>query len=244
MKRSLALVLVVLAMSGMVSVSRVAAGEPWDPRGPVHFVPNSQEFWDFSKNWTTNYGPAYRDTSTAPTNFLQCSSKFALCFHSGAEPLPCRLSEDGRFAKCTCTVMDGINYVLSTAILNYDVYLKTFWKCGDEGQNCTTTNDAPVCNYLDKGKLIPGAQIISTFDTSSTNTVQATIPPTPPLNCDGPFAGCMTAPCTLKKNGQAECSCPVFWGHFQLYGPNAQCDLAGDLVPSASYNPKHDPDVP
>jgi hypothetical protein len=252
MKQALVLVLVVLAMSAMTGVSPVAAGGPPGPggpggpggppgpKGPVHFVPNSQEFWDFSKNWTTNYGPAYRDTTTGPAEFVKCSGKFALCFHSGAEPMPCHMTKDGRFANCTCTVLDDTNYVLSTAILNYDVYLKTQQQCFEDGQDCTTTNVAPVCGYLDKGKLIPGAQIISTFDTSSTSTVQAT--PTPPLkNCDGPFAGCMTAPCTLKGHGQAECSCPVFWGHFQLYGSDARCDLAGDLVPSASYNPDLDP---
>ena len=236
MRSALAVVLVAVAMVGTVGVA--AAGSH------VHFVPNSQEFWDFSKNWTTNYGPAYRDTVTAPTDFLPCSGKFALCFTSGPEPLPCHMEPDGRFAKCTCTVLDDINFVLSTAILNYDVYLKTQKACFDNGQNCTGVNDAPVCSYLDKGKLIPWAQIISTFDKSATDTLQAIVPPNPPLNCDGPFAGCMTAPCTLKKHDQAECTCPVFWGHFQLYGPNAQCELRGDLIPSASYNPKHDPTVP
>ena len=54
----------------------------------------------------------------------------------------------------------------------------------------------------------------------------------------------MTAPCTFTKNGQAECTCPVFWGRFQLTGEDAACDLGGDLVPSASYTPRLDPDVP
>ena len=238
MRRALTMVLVALAMAGTVGVNGAVAG------GPDHFVPNSQEFWDFSRNWTTNYGPAYRDTVTAPTDFLKCSGKFALCFTSGPEPLPCRMSPDGRFAKCTCTVLDEDNFVLRTAILNYDVYLKTQEKCFDSGPDCTSTNEAPVCGYLDKGKLIPGAQIISTFDKSSTDTLQAAVLPNPPLNCNGPFAGCMTAPCKHKKHGEAECTCPVFWGNFQLYGQNAQCDLGGDLIPSASYNPKHDPTVP
>src|SRR5215831_2255697 len=70
----------------------------------THFVPNSQAFWDFSKNWTTNYGPAYRDTDLASTNFLPCTGQYALCFESGPEPLPCKLTADGRFANCKCVV--------------------------------------------------------------------------------------------------------------------------------------------
>ena len=89
------------------------------------FVPDSQVFWDNSLNWTTNYGPAYRDTLTKGSQFLACSSQFALCFHSGQYPLPCHLSPDGRSANCTCTVMNGSNYVLMTAILNSPIYLDT-----------------------------------------------------------------------------------------------------------------------
>src|SRR5664279_2073297 len=71
------------------------------------FVPDSQLFWDDSKNWTTNYGPAYRDTMIVPTQMLACTGQFALCFHSGPEPLPCTLSPDGRSADCKCIVMNS-----------------------------------------------------------------------------------------------------------------------------------------
>jgi hypothetical protein len=212
-----------------------------------HFVPNSQAFWDFSKNWTTNYGPAYRDTVEEASNFLACTGQFALCFHSGASPLPCKLTHDGRFANCTCTVPDSpTNYVLITAILNHDVYLETINVCGADGSNCPDADDAPVCKFLNKGQLIPGAELISTFDPSSTAAIQDALATesSDVKHCDGPFAGCMTAPCKLTKNGEAECSCPVFWGRFQLIGADAQCELGGDLVPSASYTPKLDPDVP
>ena len=87
----------------------------------VHFVPNSQTFWDFSKNWSTNYGPNYRDTLEQASNFLPCTGRYALCFASGPEPLPCKLRPDGRFADCKCTVRSGRNYVLITGILNYPV---------------------------------------------------------------------------------------------------------------------------
>lgn len=211
----------------------------------IHFVPNSQSFWDFSKNWTTNYGPAYRDTVLEPSNFLPCEGQFALCFHSGPEPLPCKLTHDGRFANCTCDVMDGENYVLETAILNYPVYRATIDACQDE--DCQVPNTAPVCKFLTNGKLIPGAQVISTYDPELTTNIRNEITaPTGLLkNCDGPFAGCMTAPCQPNKDGAtAQCLCPVFWGHFQLVGEDAECELGDDLVPSASYNPYLDPSVP
>jgi len=242
MKARLIVIVAVLGVLGAAGMDCAAAG------GNVHFVPNSFEFWDFSKNWTTNYGPAYRDTVESPTDFLACQGQFALCFHSGPEPLPCHMTEDGRFAKCTCKVENDTNYVLSTAILNRNVYEKTIEQCPDGNSSCPNPGDAPVCSYLPNGKLIPGADVISTYDTSTAATLQAAIVAPPGSGilqaCEGPCAGCMTAPCTLKKNGEAECTCPVFWGSFQLVGPNAQCSLGGDLVPSASYNPKHDPNVP
>jgi hypothetical protein len=52
-----------------------------------------------------------------------------------------------------------------------------------------------------------------------------------------PYAGCMTAPCKMTKSGYAECSCPIFWGIFQLAHAHAKCDLGDDLVWSASYDP-------
>src|SRR5262249_42586503 len=106
----------------------VTCGMPWAvtpenqaAAGPP-FVPNSQSFWDFSEHWRTNYGPAYGDPVLDRTNFLECTGQFALCFHSGPEPLPCKLTKDGRFANCTCDVKEGTNYVLNTAILNHSVY--------------------------------------------------------------------------------------------------------------------------
>jgi hypothetical protein len=249
MKAKLVHILVTCGILWAVTAGQAAAGPP---RGPSHFVPNSQAFWDFSQNWTTNYGPAYRDTVLAPSNFLPCTGQFALCFHSGAEPLPCRLSADGRFANCTCTVLSGPNFVLITAILNHPVYLATIAPdaCGPDGTGCETPDTAPVCEFLRDGNLIPGAQVISTYDPDSSQRIkdETTVltncpvhPSDPPL----PFAGCMTAPCKLNRGGTtAQCLCPVFWGRFQLVGEHAQCALGDDLVPSASYNPARDPTVP
>lgn len=243
MRVKLVLLLVACAALWVVTASRTVA----ELRKPTdHFVPNSQEFWDFPRHWTTNYGPAYRDTVEDSTNFLACTAQFAFCADSGAKPLPCKLSDDGRFANCTCLVEHGANFVVITAILNYGVYLDTIKVCGTNGASCTLPDEAPVCRFLKNGELIPGAELISTFDTTTVQSIGNAGKPTGPkvTNCDGPFAGCMTAPCQFTRNDQAECSCPVFWGRFQLFGDGAQCDLGPGLVPSASYHPKLDPDVP
>ena len=57
----------------------------------------------------------------------------------------------------------------------------------------------------------------------------------------GPYAGCMTAPCKMTASGYAQCSCPVFWGPFQVPQSNAQCALGNDLVWSGSYDPNGTP---
>lgn len=208
------------------------------------FVPNSPSFWANSKNWTSNYGPAYRDTVESPSQLLACSSQFALCFHSGADPLPCTISKNGSSAQCKCTVATETNYTLINAILNYPVYLATVQACGADGSSCTATNSAPVCALLDGGKLIPGAKVISTFDPGSQGDIVTAIQegPSAVTVCDkAPYAACMTAPCKLDKGGStATCKCPVFYGKFMLVGADAQCSLGGKLVPSASYIPELD----
>lgn len=204
------------------------------------FVPDWRPFWDDSRNWTTNYGPAYRDTIEAPSQMLGCSTQFALCFHSGADPYPCHLSPDGRSANCLCTVATQTNYTLLTAILNYPVYTATLNACGSNGAGCSQVGQAPVCSYLNGGALIPGANVLSTYDPESHNQLvkafasnEAAI-----TTCaKAPYAACMTAPCTLNSDGTANCKCPVFYGKFQLVGKHAECSLGGDLVPSASYIP-------
>ncbi len=208
------------------------------------FVPNSPSFWSNSKNWTSNYGPAFRDTVEIPSQMLPCSAKFALCFHSGAEPFPCTLSKDGSSAKCKCTVGTETNYTLINAILNYKVYTSTVTTCGADGSGCASTDSAPVCAPLNNGKLIPGANIISTYDPGSKSEILDAIEtgPSAVTTCPkAPYAACMTAPCKIDKGGAtATCKCPVFYGKFQLVGADATCALGGRLVPSASYIPALD----
>jgi hypothetical protein len=211
----------------------------------IHFVPNSQAFWDNSKNWTTNYGPAYRDTVERPDAFVKCSGRYALCFHSGAEPLPCRLTPGGRFANCTCTVEEGENWVLVSAILNYQVYLDTINACGPDLSLCAETNSAPVCKAINERRFIPGAPLISTFSPDVVASIKALLEGGASSDltvCPGkdPYAGCMTAPCWNTLSGEAKCSCPVFHGPFQLLGAGALCTLPFPLIPSASYSPALD----
>jgi hypothetical protein len=224
-----------------------ASASDWRYPWQIHFVPNSLAFWDFSKNWTTKDGPAYRDTVESPSNMVPCTGRYALCFESGPEPLPCELSKDGRFANCTCTIKEGINFVLITAILNYKVYRETIQVCGVDGSGCPADqpDKAPVCEAIRKKKFIPGADLISTFGPDNQSSI-ATALADPSSASDltvcpkGPYAGCMTAPCEKTKSGQAQCSCPVFWGVFQLHASGVQCTLDDDLVWSASYAPALD----
>ena len=210
------------------------------------FVPDSPAFWDNSANWTSNYGPAYRDTLQSPSQMLACSPQFALCFHSGPEPYPCHLSPDGRSANCKCMVLTKTNYALLTAILNYPVYLDTIALCGADGSLCAGVDQAPVCNYLKDGALIPGADVISTFDPDSHDSIVKALKGQQAVTVcpKAPYAACMTAPCQLNSDGTANCKCPVFNGKFQLVGAGAQCSLGGDLVPSAAYMPILDNQAP
>lgn len=204
------------------------------------FVPDSRSFWENSENWTTNYGPVFRDTVEVPAQMLGCSTQFALCFHSGAEPYPCTLSADGQSANCLCTVATSTNYTLINAILNYQVYNATVQACGADGSGCPNIGQAPVCSYLQGGTLIPGADVLSTYDPQSRLEILSFFTSSAPAYTEcvkAPYAACMTAPCLLNSDGTANCKCPVFYGNFQLVGKNAQCSPGTGLVPSASYVP-------
>jgi hypothetical protein len=210
----------------------------------VHFVPNTFRFWDDPRFFTTDQPPkpAYADVLIAPTGFLPCQGgPFALCYYSGpngspaSEDLSCTVTPDGRFANCRCyEIPYGTYFVNNTSILNYAVYLETLEACGEDGSGCSSPNSAPVCKYVNENKLIPGADVISTFsfDCVPTDGLGST-------SCtasDPPYAGCMTAPCQrTDEAGIVECSCPLFNGDYQVGLSNVSCDLGDDLVWSAAY---------
>jgi hypothetical protein len=212
--------------------------------GVVHFVPNSHAFWSNPSNWTTDFGPAYADITLTSSNFVPClGGPYALCYYSGPssgpEDLSCTLTPNGLYANCQCyDIPFGVYFVDINAILNHDEYLKTAAQCGADGSRCATLNSAPVCNSVNKGNLIPGSSIYSTFsfDCVPQNGLGLT-------NCsNAPYAGCMTAPCF--KTGQAgivRCSCPVFNGPYQVGQNDQACTLGDNLVWSAAYEPSATP---
>ncbi len=199
----------------------------------------------FNDTMTTDFGPAFADVILEPVNFLPCEGgPIALCYYSGPEAdvaglgleLPCVQTLDGTAANCECfEVSYGKYFVDINAILNLDVYNDTIEKCGKSGILCQTTNSAPVCTEINDGTFIPGTDMISTFSfgcvasegIGSTNCEDKTL-----------YAGCMTAPCTrTSEEGIVNCLCPTFDGPFQIGLNDQTCNLGGDLVWSAAYNP-------
>ncbi len=208
-----------------------------------HFVPNSYAFWSDPANWTTAYGPAYANILLEPTNFVPCrGGPFALCYYSGpssgTEDLSCKLTSDGKYANCQCfDIPYGVYFVDINAILNDTVYKSTIAQCGSDGSLCATPNSAPVCQSVNQGTLIPGADLFSTFsfDCVPSNGIGQT-------SCtSAPYVGCMTAPCFKTGNSTVQCSCPVFDGPYQIGQNDQTCSLGGDLVWSAAYAPPASP---
>jgi hypothetical protein len=197
---------------------------------------------------TTPYGPAWADITLQKSNFLQCKgASIALCYYSGPGPVtPCNLDGLG-IANCTCyAIPSGEPYLVDiNAILNLDVYLKTVAQCGKDGSKCQPTGsiEAPVCDAINKNKLIPGADLISAFSLYLEKQM-----PVNPTTCSTPaaYAGCMTAPCKLTgkvdpKTGLplVQCGCPTYTGPYQVGTQisQKQCELEGSYVWSAAYQP-------
>ncbi len=216
-----------------------------------------------------NDTPAYANIFTGPFNFLACNPpqgqgepfSYALCYYSGPNDptglsidnprLPCTLSSNGKVANCKCyklstdVVPPQIPYYVDIhAILNLQIYNETVDACGSEGIGCASFNGIipPVCEAINTHQLIPGADLVSVyspmkkadyFDGST--------------QCDGIYAGCMTAPCIdsgetdSDGNSLVDCSCPLFDGPFEIgQGPPIgpmDCDLGPSNVWSAAHNP-------
>ena len=179
---------------------------------------------------------AARDSFSSPTNFLRCDKgQYALCYYSGADPLPCDISAD-ETGDCQCQVFtassDAPMYIEIGGILNDCVYLETVEQCGENGAGCQnictdkpdtpgcsatgTLPIAPACTYVATGTFNPDAEYISTFsfaqvsapDTSSTFKIASN-------DANGQYAGCMTAPCTGSTtdalgNDYTTCTCPLW----------------------------------
>lgn len=185
------------------------------------------------------------------------------------QPLPCTVDRDNpKIADCTCKVFDSPYYVDINGILNLGVYYKTINVCGADGSHCfNLTNSeicssshpvpgclslkqAPVCDYVlnqrradPSGSLWPNADLISTFGFQMEATHPLGSTPCPSAGSSrskGPYAGCMTAPCTFgTARDTAQCKCPIYDGPYQVGQDNQTCAIPPSggtaYVWSASY---------
>lgn len=183
---------------------------------------------------------AAQDVIESPTGFLRCTSgDYALCYYSGADPMPCTVAEATDSADCQCQVFSASDdrpmYVLMTSILNLCVFTETVEHCGEDGSGCYNICNqnpdspqcagvtlpehqrlAPVCDYIADGTFNSGADFISTFSFAEVQA-PATVEPFI-IGCNdasGQYAGCMTAPCSGevtddRGNRYTTCDCPVW----------------------------------
>ena len=216
------------------------------------------------------YRPAWADIIEVPENFVACKgATIALCYYSGpvtpAEPrteppvvppppsTPCVLRDGENIADCTCIeIPAGSNYYVDiNAILNLDVYLDTVKKCGIDGKDCLPfgSKEAPVCEAIRKGKLIPGADLISTFSFALETKIPIVPGDCTDANPPNLYAGCMTAPCKRIPGEYfpnspwplVQCTCPTYQGPFQVGREITEedpCDLPDKdkTVWSAAYS--------
>jgi hypothetical protein len=220
-------------------VSAVGSAAGMGPR-ILPLVPSSFNFWDNLKHWPTSYGPTYADIVLESGNFVPCKGgPIALCYYSGPAPATCRIRDDGSFADCECYVIPyGPYYVDINAILNQGVYRHTVAVCGSDGSGCADMpNMAPVCDAINKGHLLPSADMISAFSFACTPEEGIG-----QKQCSADlYAGCMTAACVeTDEQGIVDCACPLYDGPFQIGSFGASCDLNPDFAWSAAYNPTED----
>jgi hypothetical protein len=188
---------------------------------------------------------------------------YALCFFSGPpektgtnpdnRALPCVVNGD--HADCTCQVYtSGPYFVDINAILNLGAYYQTIHEeaCGKDGASCANLENcgpdgrakgcadrrqAPVCAYVEQQNandpttsLMPKADLVSAFSFAMDGDygVGST-------RCDQPwpYAGCMTAPCTLPAGAASppadgdpiQCQCPIYTGVFQIGQDGQSCEI-------------------
>jgi hypothetical protein len=230
----------------VVAAPVAAAPEPADPPLRCERLPFVENVY-----WTTEYGPAAADVLVEPANMLRCESgDYALCYYSGADPMPCKVDEVQGVAHCECQKLTAgpgpkAQMVEISGILNTCVYIETAVACGVDGTGCARTPDsAPVCDYVESNALMPHADLISTFSFAKVGDFALGC-----TECQGVYAGCMTAPCYERKNDQGEdvviCDCPLYRGPYQFgRAGDYTCDAGPGLVWSAAYNPAGCPAPP
>lgn len=155
------------------------------------------------------------------------------------------------------------NYVLMTSILQPQVLEETAAECGKNGEGCLNlvnlascaasgfTDDgcaqANVCSMLGDIKTgqkqtlykdLPDVDLISTF--SFEHAAQHSFGST---SCEAaPYAGCMTAPCSVAEDGMTSCQCPVYTGPFQVGQQEKRlkelglgCDISPNVWSAANH---------
>lgn len=120
-----------------------------------------------------------------------------------------------------------------------------------------------MCDAVNAGTLIPGAELISTFSLALAVNRDIPLGSTacyrPPRGkvADPLYAGCMTAPCRKLRNADgslvtdpytgfelAKCDCPLWAGDFRVGQGTKKdpepCDLGDNNVWSAAFSPKQE----
>ena len=203
---------------------------------------------------TTSYGPAWADVLVAPGELpaLQGRAHRPVLLTRVADlssVTPCEFSPDQTTANCTCYEIPGGTpyFVDINAILNLDVYRRTFEKCGSDGSNCLPTGR----------QLCPGVRRHQPEDVDSRRRPDLDLQYLPGRHPDGPDAVrharslCGVHDGAVHEDGGevdpatklplVQCFlCPTFerarisWGQTL---PPEQCVLPGNAVWSAAYSP-------
>jgi len=196
---------------------------------------------DFKLNTvnTTSYGPAWTDTILSlEADWVMCRGNYAFCFYAKcSKAADAAWAPEVPMADCECDKHDGLYLVDINAILDEQLWRATRERCPLGMVSCPLPNTAAVCSRINDKSMFQGAEgvqpssLVSAyfFDNATDYGLGFTDCSAQP----GPYAGCMTAPCSEDKNGKVICQCPIATGPFQVGGIGQRCDG----VPSASYQP-------
>eukprot|EP00658_Telonema_sp_P-2_P072848 TRINITY_DN61939_c0_g1_i1.p1 TRINITY_DN61939_c0_g1~~TRINITY_DN61939_c0_g1_i1.p1 ORF type:complete len:609 (-),score=128.71 TRINITY_DN61939_c0_g1_i1:356-2080(-) len=197
-------------------------------------IPGSWGEFYLNRQNTTVYGPAWSDVIVSyGADFVTCHGEYALCFYSN-----CTATQEAAWApgvsmaECPCDKHDGLYMVMINAILDESEWRSTRERCPLGALSCPVPNTAPVCAAINNRTLFKGAPGVDELGyVSAYSFKNATQNPGSTSCADGPYAGCMTAPCSQGKDGKVSCQCPVATGPFQIGGEDKGCGG----IPSGSY---------
>ena len=219
----------------------------------------------FNTAKTTPYGPAYANIAI-PEKRIPCAPpigrrhSYALCYYSGPNyptgvnssnpSLPCKLSENGVYADCSCLLITTTGksseqsyYVGLDVVSNFDIYKLQTETCGENASACLNQGiTPPICEALNVNLLIPGADVVSVYSEVLQSDYYPAGETSGSTSCtDGLYAGCMTSPCERTGKFDAsgreivQCKCPVYKGPHQIGQANQSCDA--NRLPSGANPP-------